>query len=266
MNGATASPGESGASALLAAAGLGMEFAGGVRALEAIDVAVPRGGFVSIVGPSGCGKSTLLRLAAGLLNPTSGGITLGDQEPRDARREAVRLAFVFQQPALLPWRTVEGNVRLPLELTDEDKADADSAIADLLDLVGLNEFSRAYPHQLSGGMKMRVSLARALATRPDLLLLDEPFGALDEITRQRLNEELLALWERDRWTALFVTHNVAEAVYLSERVLIMSARPGRIVGDFEVDLPHPREAALRGSAEFAALCGRIGERLRSGEQ
>lgn len=225
---------------------------GGFEVLHGVSIPIEDGAFVVLVGPSGCGKSTLLRVVANLLAPTSGTL--------NGKRSNV--AFVFQQPTLLPWRTVEKNVRLPLEirgrLRDEDR----TRVASVIETVGLSEFRRFYPNQLSGGMQMRVSLARALVNQPDLLLLDEPFAALDDITRQRLNEELLTLWQRSRFTALFVTHNVSEAVYLSHRVLVMSARPGTFLRDIPVPFPHPRPFELRAEPEFARLCGDVSASLR----
>lgn len=243
--------------------GLSLVFPGGVRALAGLDLRVREGEFVSIVGPSGCGKSTFLRLAAGLLTPTEGTVrTGGGHDPRDKRWRR-QVAFVFQQPTLLPWRTVERNVALPIELRGEGGSAAAARVREKVRLVGLEEFTAAHPHQLSGGMQMRVSLARALVTAPGLLLLDEPFAALDDITRQRLNEELLALRDRQRFTALFVTHNVSEAVFLGERVLVMSARPGRFVEELRVPFAYPRGPELRAEAEFAALCGEVSAMLRA---
>ncbi len=244
------------------ARGLGMTYHGGVRALAGVDLGIRRGEFVSIVGPSGCGKSTLLRLVAGLGDRTGGELRVAGIEPRLARKRHHDLAFVFQQPALLPWRSVIRNVMLPLELQRVPGRKAEEQAAKVLELVGLTEFRGLMPRQLSGGMRMRVSVARALVTQPDMLLLDEPFGALDEITRQRLNEELLCLWQRDQWTALFITHNVFEAVFLSQRVLVMSSRPGRIAGEVAVSLPYPRLPGVRAAAEFAHLAGQVSEMLR----
>ncbi len=242
---------------------LGHSFPGGVEALRDVRLRLDAGDFVSIVGPSGCGKSTLLRLVAGLL-PCSGGVLrINGMVPAAARRRA-ELAFVFQSPTLLPWRTVEANVRLPLELSGRAAGEAQARVAEVVDLVGLREFRRSRPRELSGGMQMRVSLARSLVTRPRLLLLDEPFGALDDITRQRLNEELLSLWERDRFTALFVTHNVGEAAFLSRRVLVMSGRPGTVLREIDVPFSYPRQLGLRSEPEFARLCGEIGQLLREG--
>lgn len=238
-------------SPLVAAAGLDKSFPSGVQALRDLNLEISRGQFVSLVGPSGCGKSTFLRLVAGLDAPTSGQLRVGDHDP-------LGLAFVFQDATLLPWRSVERNITLPLELRRE--AD-DAHVAQTLALVGLTDFAAAYPAQLSGGMRMRVSIARALVTRPQILLLDEPFGALDEITRQRLNEELLRLWQQDRWTGLFVTHNVSEAVFLSQRVLVLSARPGRILADIPIPFSYPRSPYLRSAPEFLRLANGISRQL-----
>lgn len=236
---------------LVVAAGLDKCFPSGVQALHDLNLAISRGQFVSIVGPSGCGKSTFLRLVAGLDAPTSGQLRVGDHDP-------LGLAFVFQDATLLPWRSVARNITLPLELR---RAADDAHVAQTLALVGLTDFAAAYPAQLSGGMRMRVSIARALVTRPQILLLDEPFGALDEITRQRLNEELARLWQEDRWTGLFVTHNVSEAVFLSQRVLVLSARPGRILADIPIPFPYPRSPYLRSAPEFIRLAQGISRQL-----
>ena len=238
-------------SQLVVAAGLNKYFPSGVQALHGLNLEIGRGQFVSIVGPSGCGKSTFLRLVAGLDEPTSGELRVEGHDP-------LGLAFVFQDATLLPWRSVAHNITLPLELRRED---ADERVAQTLELVGLTDFAAAYPAQLSGGMRMRVSIARALVTRPQILLLDEPFGALDEITRQRLNEELLRLWQEDHWTSLFVTHNVSEAVFLSQRVLVMSARPGRILADIPIPFPYPRSAYLRSAPEFIRIANGISRQL-----
>jgi NitT/TauT family transport system ATP-binding protein len=243
---------------LVAASAIGKRFASGVEALRGVDLAIERGQFVSIVGPSGCGKSTFLRLVAGLDDPTAGTLTVDGRSPKEARRKQLDLAFVFQDATLLPWRSVERNVGLPLELRGETDSDR---VAQVIDMVGLAEFANAYPAHLSGGMRMRASIARALATRPELLLLDEPFGALDEITRQRLNEELLRLWQEDLWTGLFITHNVYEAVFLSQRVLVMSARPGRLIADIAIPFEHPRAPDLRATPEFVQLADAISRQL-----
>jgi NitT/TauT family transport system ATP-binding protein len=238
-----------------------LTYAGGVQALRDVVLRVERGQFVSIVGPSGCGKSTLLRLIAGLLRPSGGQIHVAGWPPADARRESQSAAYVFQDATLLPWRTVAENVRLPLELRRQARAERAQLVEQGLELIGLSAFADRLPAQLSGGMRMRVSLARALVTRPELLLLDEPFGALDDISRTRLQEELHGLWQTHRWTGLLVTHNISEAVFLSERVLVMSPRPGTIVADIKVDLPERRTRELRSSAEFAAACGAVAATL-----
>ncbi len=241
---------------------VGLEFAGGIRALSGVTFGIERGEFVSIVGPSGCGKSTLLRLVSGLLDPTEGTVQTAGHAARDVK-ERRDVGFVFQQPTLLPWRTVEQNVALPGELGPSPKRIDPARVRAALELVGLSDFARVFPHQLSGGMQMRVSLARALVTEPGVLLMDEPFAALDEITRQKLNEDLLGLWARDQWTGLFVTHNVTEAVFLSQRVFVMSARPGRIVEELAIPFAYPRAPELRATAEFAALSGRVSAALRA---
>ena len=233
-------------------------FSSGIEALRGVDLSIERGQFVSIVGPSGCGKSTFLRLVAGLDEPTAGTLTVDGRTPKDARREQLDLAFIFQDATLLPWRSVARNVGLPLELREQTDADR---VRQVIDMVGLADFADAYPAQLSGGMRMRASIARALATNPELLLLDEPFGALDEITRQRLNEELLRLWQEDRWTGLFITHNVYEAVFLSQRVLVMSARPGQLIADITIPFDLPRDPDLRSTPEFVQLAETISHQL-----
>jgi NitT/TauT family transport system ATP-binding protein len=237
-------------------------YQGGIRALDEVSLAIPPGQFVSIVGPSGCGKSTLLRLLGGLIAPTSGALSVAGLAPAVARRMAARLSFVFQDATLLPWRSVRDNVRLPLALAGAPRAQAEASIGRALSMAGLADFAGRFPNQLSGGMRMRVSLARALVTEPDVLLLDEPFGALDDITRQALDDELLRLWSARRWTGIFVTHNISEAVYLSERILVMSPRPGRIAADLAVSLPAPRSGELRAQAEFARVTGEIAACLR----
>jgi NitT/TauT family transport system ATP-binding protein len=235
---------------LLALEGVGKRFRGGVEALAGIDLAVTPGSFVSLLGPSGCGKSTLLRIIAGLAPPSSG---------RVVRDEGAghRLGFVFQEPTLMPWATVSENVYLPLRLAGSPREAVAGRIAETLASLGLAGFEQAYPRQLSGGMRMRVSIARALVTEPRLLLLDEPFAALDEFTRFRLNEDLLRLWQRHHWTVIFVTHSIFESVFLSSRILVMTRRPGRIVADVPVDLAYPRDDALRTSAPYAERCRRI---------
>jgi NitT/TauT family transport system ATP-binding protein len=226
-------------------------FATGTAALDGVDLTIAAGSFVSLLGPSGCGKSTLLRIIAGLDRPTTG----------DVRGVESPISFVFQEPTLMPWATVADNIYLPLRLAGASRAAAEPRIADAVRLVGLDGFDRAYPRELSGGMKMRVSLARALVTRPRLLLLDEPFAALDEITRFKLNDDLLRLWRDQGWTVVFVTHSVYESVFLSERVVVMSPRPGRIAADVAIDLPQPRAAALRASPAYGVLAQSVSDRL-----
>jgi NitT/TauT family transport system ATP-binding protein len=233
--------------------GIGKRFPNGVLALDRLDFAVRRGEFLSLLGPSGCGKSTALRLLAGLMEPTSGEIL---REP-----SASEIGFVFQEPTLLPWATVANNVRLPLRLKDIAERETTSRVDDALALVGLEEFRDAYPRELSGGMKMRVSIARALVTRPQLLLMDEPFAALDEITRFKLNDDLLELWRRLDCTVVFVTHSVFESVYLSTRILMLTPRPGRVAEEFVVAAPAPRAGRFRTSPEYGEQCREVSAAL-----
>jgi NitT/TauT family transport system ATP-binding protein len=227
-------------------------FPDGTRALAATNFAVTAGEFVAIVGPSGCGKSTLLRIASGLETPTTGTVTV----------DRSSLGYVFQDPTLLQWRTVRRNVELFAELEGIGRAERARRLAENVRLVGLEGFADKYPKQLSGGMKMRASLARSLLMEPDMFLFDEPFGALDEITRERLNDELLALFQRKGFAALFITHSIYEAVFLSTRVLVMSARPGRVVASFEVPFGYPRAPELRFESAFAELSGEVSHALR----
>jgi NitT/TauT family transport system ATP-binding protein len=231
----------------------------GVTALGPLDLDVKRGEFVSLLGPSGCGKSTALRLIAGLTAPSSGAV--GVSHPSSETRAGHSIGFVFQEPTLMPWAKVRDNVRLPLKLGHMPTAEADPRVAEALAQVGLSEFAEAYPRELSGGMKMRVSLARALVTRPNILLMDEPFAALDEITRFRLNNDLLDLWRKLNMTVIFVTHSVFESVYLSQRVIVMSSRPGRINAEFRIDTPEPRVEDFRMSAGYAAYCREVSKAL-----
>src|SRR5438552_10949274 len=231
----------------------------GVIALGPLDLDVARGEFVSLLGPSGCGKSTALRLIAGLGAPSSG--TVDISHPANEADGRHPIGFVFQEPTLMPWASVRENVRLPLKLAHAPAADADGRIEEALAQVGLAEFADAYPRELSGGMKMRVSLARALVTDPDILLLDEPFAALDEITRFRLNNDLLAVWRKLRKTVIFVTHSVFESVYLSQRVIVMTSRPGRISAEFAVDPVLPRTEEFRTSADYAGFCRTVSNAL-----
>ncbi len=219
-------------------------------ALENISLDVQRGEFVTFLGPSGCGKSTLLKLVSGLSPASSGAVQVNGLVPENARE---MMSFIFQDATLLPWRTVERNVGLGLELEYAARAVRKDRVTQMLQLVGLGNVAQHYPRQLSGGMKMRVSIARALVSRPRILLLDEPFAALDEMTRDRMNEELLRLYEEQKWTVLFVTHSVAEAVFLSSRIVILAAHPGRVAHQIEVDLPWPRTAATRESADFEEM-------------
>jgi NitT/TauT family transport system ATP-binding protein len=244
---------QNGSAPLAAFRGIGKRFPNGVLALDGLDFAVKRGEFLSMLGPSGCGKSTALRLLAGLLEPTSGQIL------RDA--SASEIGFVFQDPTLLPWTTVANNVRLPLRLKDLAERETTSRVDEALALVGLEEFRDAYPRELSGGMKMRVSIARALVTRPPLLLMDEPFAALDEITRFKLNDELLELWRRLDCTVVFVTHSVFESVYLSTRILMLTQRPGRVAEEFVVAAPEPRAGRFRNSPEYGEQCRKVSAAL-----
>jgi NitT/TauT family transport system ATP-binding protein len=233
---------------------------GDLIALNEVSFAVGTGEFVCLVGPSGCGKSTLLRILAGLLRPDRGRVWL-DQGAMTAPRRQV--GIVFQQANLMPWRTVLGNVLLPLELLGTPKLLAHAQASELIELVGLGEFARAYPAELSGGMAQRVAIARALAHDPDVLLLDEPFGSLDALTRERMGQELLRIWQARRKTVLMVTHSISEAVFLADRVLVLSPRPGTIVATTPVELSRPRELALLESKAFGALTGKVRAAIRS---
>ncbi|MSU69652.1 MAG: ABC transporter ATP-binding protein [Opitutaceae bacterium] len=231
--------------------------------LDRIQLAAQPGDFVSLIGPSGCGKSTLLRLIAGLSPVTTGTLTVDGMTPEAA---AAELAFVFQEPTLLPWLTVAKNVEIVQRLRGAPAAQRHAERRRVLELVRLGDKGAAYPRQLSGGQKMRISLARALSLTPKILLLDEPFGALDEMTREHLNEELLAIRQQQAWTAFFVTHSVAEAVFLSNRIFVMSARPGRVRHEVPIDLPYPRTADTRLSREYHNLVANLSRLLRSVEQ
>jgi NitT/TauT family transport system ATP-binding protein len=232
-------------------------YSSGTCALSDISFRVDEGQFVCLVGPSGCGKSTLLRAIAGLGSATAGRVLVRGVPAVQARSKLAETAFVFQDPTLLPWRNVLGNVELPLELRGVPRSERREAAMQAIELVGLRAVVKAYPRELSGGMRMRVSLARALAARPRLMLMDEPFGALDEITRQYLNGELLRIRALAGWTVVFVTHNVFEAIYLSSRILVMSRQPGRVVADIAVELPYPRVPEIRATTSYSELVGQV---------
>jgi NitT/TauT family transport system ATP-binding protein len=249
----------SGSVPLVALRGVGKTFPNGTQALAGLDLEVREGEFLSLLGPSGCGKSTALRIIAGLSEPTRGTVEWSGRETQ-AKSDS-RIGFVFQEPTLMPWTNVFNNVRLPLKLAGTSADKAGDRVRAALARVGLQNFSHAYPRELSGGMRMRVSIARALVTEPAMLLLDEPFAALDEITRFKLNDDLLATWQALRTTIVFVTHSVFESVYLSSRIAVMAPRPGRIFTELAIDAPYPREANFRTSAEYAGLCRRTSETL-----
>ena len=237
--------------------GVGKTFRNGTLALDGLDLEVRRGEFLTLLGPSGCGKSSALRIIAGLSDPTTGIVEWSEGTSDPSRR----IGFVFQEPTLMPWATVVDNVRLPLRLGGLLTEQAEARVARVLEHVGLERFGDVYPRELSGGMKMRVSIARALVMEPDLLLMDEPFAALDEITRFRLDNDLLAVSHTLGQTVVFVTHSVFESVYLASRVVVMTARPGRIFAELTVDAPYPRDEPFRTSAEYAAACRRVSEAL-----
>jgi NitT/TauT family transport system ATP-binding protein len=243
---------------IVALRGVGKTFANGVAALDRLDLDVRPGEFLTLLGPSGCGKSTALRIIAGLSEPSSGEVEWASGAAAAADRHDI--GFVFQEPTLMPWATVAGNVRLPLDLRHSDVV-ALPRVAVALEGVGLGGFAAAYPRELSGGMKMRVSIARALVTEPKLLLMDEPFAALDEITRFKLNDDLLSLWRTLGKTVVFVTHSVFESVYLSSRIVVMTPRPGRLFTELAIDAPYPRDKRFRTSAEYAGLCRLASEAL-----
>jgi NitT/TauT family transport system ATP-binding protein len=232
---------------------VGKTFESGTVALAGLSLAVGDGEFVSLLGPSGCGKSTALRIIAGLSAPSAGAV----EWPAGAGK----IGFVFQEPTLMPWADVAANVRLPLRLAHADDARSRAAVAQALARVGLADFAQCYPRELSGGMKMRASIARALATEPQSLLMDEPFAALDEITRFKLNNDLLRLWQELRRTVIFVTHSVFESVYLSQRIVVMTPRPGRVFAEIAIPAPYPRDERFRTSADYAGYCRLVSEAL-----
>ena len=252
--------------AVIAVDHLGLTFVtndGPVQALSDINLSVGRGEFVSLIGPSGCGKTTLLRVIADLEKPTEGAILVNGVTPEKARENRA-YGYVFQAPALYPWRTIARNVALPLEIMGLAKAQRDRRVAANLDLVNLTGFERKYPWQLSGGMQQRVSIARALSVEPDLLLMDEPFGALDEIVRDHLNEQLLQLWAKTDKTVVFVTHSIPEAVFLSTKIVVMTPRPGKIHDVIDSNLPRERSLDIRETPEFLAIAHRVRTGLRAG--
>ncbi|CAN7237657.1 ABC transporter ATP-binding protein [Variovorax sp. LjRoot290] len=233
----------------------------GTQALLPVDLAIAEGEFVTLLGPSGCGKSTLLKMVAGMLEPSDGRLLLWRKPVAELHSCAHKMAFVFQSPTLMPWASVRSNVRLPLDLAGVPRKEADARVAEALELVGLDKFAQALPRALSGGMQMRVSIARGLVTQPDLLLMDEPFGALDEITRHKLDAELLDLWRKKKLTVIFVTHSIHEAVFLSNRVIMMAARPGRVVEQVLIEEPYPRSADFMVSPQFSRYAKRLQDSL-----
>jgi NitT/TauT family transport system ATP-binding protein len=239
---------------LLSLSGISKRFDNGTQAIARLDLDVAQGEFLSLVGPSGCGKSTALRIIAGLLRPETGTVTFAQPKPE--------LGFVFQEPTLMPWATALGNARLPLDLSGRGRGEANDRAARALRRVGLAGFEGAYPRELSGGMKMRVSIARAIAAEPKLLLMDEPFAALDELTRQALNDDLLTLKDEDGLTVIFVTHSVYESTYLSSRVVVMSPRPGRVAADLALTPPVGRDESYRLTPQFTADAGRVSAALK----
>ena len=241
-------------SAVAALSGIGRTFDNGVEALGSVDLSISNGEFLSLVGPSGCGKSTLLRILAGLIPPSRGALAFPGGRPE--------IAFVFQEPTLMPWARTLANVRMPLDLKGVPRAEADARARGALGRVGLAEFEQAWPRELSGGMKMRVSIARALAAKPRLLLMDEPFAALDEFTREALNDDLLRLWREDGLTVVFVTHSVFESTYLSTRIVVMTPRPGKVAGDILLDSPADRGPDYRLSPAFAEGARKVSSVLR----
>ncbi len=236
-----------------------------VQALDRLSLKVSEGRFFSVLGPSGCGKSTLLRIVGGLIEPTNGTVSMGNGTGPHAAQRAKEIGFVFQEPGLLPWKTVRGNIESPLHLNKKANRPLQHSTQELLELVGLESFDEAYPYQLSGGMQQRVAIARALAFDPKLLLMDEPFGALDAITRQLMRYELLRIWARAQKTVMFVTHSIPEAIVLSDAVAVLSPRPGRLRGIVEIDLPRPRTEEMERSQEFLEYADQLTRLLREGE-
>lgn len=235
---------------------IGMEYDNGVTALTNVSIDIKKGEFISLLGPSGCGKTTLLRIIADLLKPTSGEVTVGGETPEAARLKR-KYGIVFQSPVLYDWRTVKKNVILPMEILKVPKTDREERAMQMLELVGLKDFADRYPKQLSGGMQQRVGIARALAIQPEILLMDEPFSALDEFTREKLHEDLLRIWRKTNKTIVFVTHNIAESVFLSDRVCVLSPHPGRLSAVIDINLPRPRTAEIKDTAEFTDYVAKI---------
>jgi len=250
-----------GASTIVEARSVCKTYDTGIQALAHVDLDVRAGEFLTLVGPSGCGKSTLLSLVAGLSRPTTGNVRWWGADLATTGGAGRRIGFVFQSPTLMPWASVAGNVRLPLDLAGVPRPEAGARVADALELVGLDKFAGALPRALSGGMQMRVSIARSLVTEPHLLLMDEPFGALDEITRHKLDAELLALWAQKKLTVVFVTHSIHEAVFLSTRVVMMAARPGRLVEEIHIDEPYPRSTDFMVTPEFSRYARQVQDSL-----
>ena len=254
------------ASAVLSANRIEKTYPNGTRALDEVRLAIARGEFVSLLGPSGCGKSTLLKMFAGLEEPSHGHLRWWGKNLATVGTPGHTLAMVFQEATLMPWASVADNVRLPLDLRRMPRQQSTQRVDAALALVGLERFHQAYPRELSGGMQMRASIARALATQPNLLLMDEPFGALDEFTRNRLDADLRAIWGRQDLTVVFVTHSIYEAVFLSSRVIVMAARPGRVIADIAIDAPGPRDDAFRTSPAFLAYCKTLSDYLTQANQ
>jgi NitT/TauT family transport system ATP-binding protein len=249
-------------SVLLALENVEKRYDNGTLALQGVDLAIGAREFVSFLGPSGCGKSTALKMIAGLLQVTSGQIKWADTPANNSADHAKDISFVFQEPTLMPWAKVFENVWLPLRLKGVSRAAAQPQVDAVLAKVGLSQFANVYPRELSGGMKMRVSIARAMVTQPRLLLMDEPFAALDEMTRFKLNNDTLALWTAQQFTTIFVTHSVYESVYLSNRIIIMAARPGRVIADLKIDEPYPRSDTFRSTARYAQWCVEVSQALQ----
>lgn len=239
-------------------------YSNGTRALLPVNLTINQGEFVTLLGPSGCGKSTLLKMVAGLVEPSDGKLVLWRRDSRE--KVQVPLSFVFQEATLMPWSNVQNNVRLPLDLAGVPRAEANTRVSEAMELVGLGKFANVLPRELSGGMQMRVSIARGLVTRPKLLLMDEPFGALDEITRNKLDSDLLRLWREQGLTVVFVTHSIHEAVFLSQRVIMMAARPGRVVEDIAISEPFPRSEDFRVSPAFSRYAKQLQDSLLQASQ